>query len=80
MDYQVVLHAGHELPHVAHDDVWRRFLALLGALDEIFDVLGEGGGAIGGQLKRVSSNRRAGAPVAAIRVLPVPQHLQPWRR
>lgn len=48
INYQVVLHAGHELPHVAHDDVRRRFLALLGALDEILDVLGEGGGAIGG--------------------------------
>lgn len=57
----------------------RRFLALLGALDEVFDVLREGGGAIGGQLKRVSSNRRAGTPAAAIRVLPVPQYLQPWR-
>lgn len=78
MNYQVVLHAGHELPHVAHDDVRRRLLALLGALDEVLDVLGEGGGAIGRQLERVSSNRRASAPAAAVHVIPVLRYLQSW--
>lgn len=72
--YQVVLHAGHELPHVPHHHVRTGFLALLRALDEVVDVLGEGGSLVRRQLEGVGPYCGACASVIA-----VPEGLQPWR-
>lgn len=56
---QVVLHAAHELSHVAHDDLRPRLPRLLGARDEVVYVLRERGALVGGQVQRVRSYRRA---------------------
>lgn len=69
--HQVVLHARHELPHVARHHVRTGFLAFLRALDEVVDILRERRRLVGSQSQGVSPDGRPGATCVAI-----PQGLQ----
>lgn len=69
---QVVLHAGHELAHVAHHHLRPRLARVLGARDEVVHVLRERGALVGGQVQRIGADRGAGAGGVA-----GPQGVQP---
>lgn len=71
---QVVFHARHELPHIAHRNMRTALLGLPGALDEVLNVLGKRGGFVGGQLQGVSPDGSAG-----VATISLPQSLQTWR-
>lgn len=60
---QIVFHAAHELAHVAHHDLRRRFARLPRAGDEVGDVARECGGGVLGQGQGVRADRVAGASV-----------------
>lgn len=43
---KVIFHAGHELPHVSHDNLRVRFLRVQRASDEVVDILSESRGLV----------------------------------
>ena len=72
--HQIVFHPGHELSYVPHNHVRAGFFPFLRTLNEVVDILREGGGFVGSQLKGV---RPYGG--ACARVIAVLEGLQPWR-
>lgn len=65
---KVVLHAGHELPHVAHDDLGSLLSGLAGACYEVVDVLRESGGLVRRQVEgvRPDGSTRSSTPGLAV--------------